>query len=203
MNIENIKEDYILGLDEAGTGAWVGPFYVGACLAKKDFFLKELKDSKKLSEPKRYNIFDNLLKNNKDIKIETISIDNNIIDSLGLGNALKKAYVELLSKFDLNNVYSILDGNLKIPNISLTIPKADNKYQQVMAASIAAKVSRDRYMIEISSQFPEFNWDKNKGYGSKSHVELIKKHGITKFHRRSYKPIAEINGKQCEQVKLF
>ncbi len=179
-----------IGIDEAGRGPLAGPVSVGAVMVKSDFdfsIFKNLKDSKKLSESKREEFFEVI---NKKIKYKVVMVSNKVIDKKGISFAIRFATKSLLKKLNPNikNTKIFLDGSLKAPVefTQETIIKGDEKIPAISLASIMAKVTRDRYMKKISNKYPAFNFDIHKGYGTKRHIEAIKKHGPSELHRKSF-----------------
>lgn len=181
---------WMIGIDEAGRGPLAGPVSVGAVMVSRDFdfsIFKNLKDSKKLSEAKREEFFEII---NKKIKYEVVLVSNKIIDKKGISYAIKVAIQNLLKKLNPNikQTKIFLDGSLKAPEefIQETIIKGDEKIPVISLASIMAKVTRDRYMKKISRRYPLFDFDIHKGYGTKRHIEAIKKHGPSELHRKTF-----------------
>ena len=177
----------LCGIDEAGRGPWAGPMTIAGVKLHKD--IAELNDSKKLSEKKRELLYDIIVKNSS---YHIVSIDNNTIDKLGLSACLKNAIEEIINNIDASSY--LMDGNTSfgIENLEHKI-KADATISEVSAASILAKVTRDRYMIEISKDYPKYDFHKHKGYGTKAHKEAILEYGFCPIHRRSY----NIKGINC------
>jgi len=177
----------LCGIDEAGRGPWAGPMSIAGVKLHKD--IAELNDSKKLSEKKRELLYDIIVKNSS---YHIVSIDNNTIDKLGLSACLKNAIEEIINNIDASSY--LMDGNTSfgIENLEHKI-KADATISEVSAASILAKVTRDRYMIEISKDYPKYDFHKHKGYGTKAHKEAILEYGFCPIHRRSY----NIKGINC------
>lgn len=180
---------WLVGIDEAGRGPLAGPVSVGAVMVPHDFnfsIFKNLKDSKKLSEAKR----DEFFKVIKKMKFAVVMVSNKIIDKKGISYAINFAIKSLLKKLNPNikNTKIFLDGSLKAPEkfIQETIIKGDEKIPVISLASIAAKVTRDTYMKKISKKYPLFNFHIHKGYGTKNHISLIKKHGPTELHRKTF-----------------
>lgn len=194
-----IKEKYIIGVDEVGYGGCAGPIVVGAVRATNDWCLPKLKDSKKLSKKQREAISANIYELLKQNQIEIIleSASNIEIDKFGLAVCHKQCIVRAINKLYQPNDQVIIDGNLN-PNLFIkhglitdiscvkTIIKADNTIPVVSAASIIAKVYRDNLMQEYHQQFPYYGWDKNSGYLVKQHKEGIKQYGFSELHRKSY-----------------
>jgi len=177
----------LCGIDEAGRGPWAGPMTIAGVKLHKNIL--KLNDSKKLSEKKRELLYDIIIKNSS---YHIVSIDNHTIDKLGLSKCLKNAINEIIN--NINATSYLMDGNTSfgIENLEHKI-KADATVKEVSAASILAKVTRDRYMIEISKDYPNYDFHKHKGYGTKAHKEAILEYGFCPIHRRSY----NIKGINC------
>ena len=181
----------IAGVDEVGRGSLVGPVYAAAVIIKK-IDKKRLKDSKKLSKKNR-EILNYYIKKNCIWAIASASIreieKHNILNASLL--AMKRAIIKLKKKPQL----VLVDGNKlpKINNYNLkNIIKGDQKIPAISAASIIAKVSRDRLVSKMSKNFKKYLWNKNSGYGTKDHIRAIKKFGITKYHRKTFNPVHNI-----------
>ena len=182
----------IAGVDEVGRGSLIGPVYAAAVILRKKIDKKKLKDSKKLSKKNR-EILDIYIKKNCIWSIGSASLKeiekNNILNASLL--AMKRAIKKLKKKPQL----VLIDGN-KLPiieNYNLkNIIKGYQKIPEISAASIIAKVSRDRLVSKMSKKFKKYLWDKNSGYGTKDHIHAIKKFGITKYHRRTFMPVHNI-----------
>mgnify|MGYP005852169929 CR=1 FL=1 len=169
-----------VGIDEVGYGCWAGPLFI--CAAKfKTFPDFELNDSKKLNETKRKELYSKLIKiTNYNIGIASISQ----INENGLAKAYKIALQKAIEPF--KNKEFAMDGKTrKDINASFYI-KGDSKISIIAAASIIAKVERDNLMERLHQEFPEYFFNKNKGYGTKKHIEALKKHGFCKEHRTCY-----------------
>ncbi len=182
----------IAGVDEVGRGSLIGPVYAAAVILKSNINKKELKDSKKLNKNKREALA-KYIKRNSVWAIGSASLREikkiNILNASLL--AMKRAIIKLKKKPTL----VLIDGNKvpKIKNYKLKfIIKGDQKISEISAASIIAKVSRDRLIANLSKNFEKYNWLKNAGYGTKDHMEAIKKFGVTRFHRETFKPIHNI-----------
>lgn len=200
---EYIKQGYrlIVGTDEAGRGCLLGPVFAAAVILPIDFDSPLINDSKKLSEKQREKAFDVIV--NNAIAYAVSSVDPDTIDEVNILNASRMAMQNAISK--LNHAYDlILTDCMKmkgydVPVIDLV--HGDALSQSIAAASILAKVSRDRLCLELDKKYPEYNIKKNKGYGTKDHLEALKKYGpIKHLHRFSYAPV-----KACfiEKVSLF
>lgn len=201
------------GTDEAGRGCLAGPVTAGAIILPEGFQLNTLNDSKQLSEKARKKL--KPLIENSCITFAVTHIHNQEIDEINILNASMKAMQESILKLETTPNYIIVDGNrpifsklgllkhrhgkiftteeidlLKdIPNKSII--KGDSKYLSIAAASVLAKTYRDEYMDKIHEEFPMYNWKKNKGYPTVEHREAIKKYGITKYHRMSFRLLPE------------
>lgn len=176
----------ICGIDEAGRGPLAGDVYAAAVVFDDGTVIKGINDSKKLSEKKREKLFDEIILKAKAYCIATASVaeieELNILGAAML--AMKRAYEGLGMQCDL----ALIDGN-KTPDIdtkAFAVVKGDATSQSIAAASILAKVARDRYMKEIDEKYPEYQFSKHKGYGTKLHYEMLKKHGISDVHRPSF-----------------
>ncbi len=186
---------FIIGADEVGYGCYAGPVVVGAVRAPKDWALEGLNDSKKLSE-KRLDIMSAKLielAKKDEIWFAIAERSNNIIDSIGLAPAQKEAYIQSIQEIWHEDSTVVLDGNIKIPSLdpskTVSLIKADTYIPAVMAASILAKVYRDRKMVSLHELYPEYNFASNVGYGTAEHREALEKYGPCAIHRFSYKPI--------------
>jgi len=180
------------GTDEAGRGCLAGPVTAAAVILGEKFTNELLNDSKQLTEVKR-----DLLK--PIIELESISfgvahIYQEEIDSINILNASILAMHKSIDQLNHTPQFIIVDGNKFKPYNKIpyeTIIKGDGKYMSIAAASVLAKTYRDEYMNKIHEEFPMYNWKQNKGYPTKEHREAIKKYGITKYHRKSFRLLAE------------
>ncbi len=188
---------YIVGIDEVGRGSVAGPVTVGMCVLKKqkiaEKFLFQIKDSKQLTKNQRNIWFFKLREAEKNgiIFCSTSSVSPEIIDRKGIVYALSKATENVLKKIsfcDKNNLYVLLDGTLSAPKTyrQKSIIKGDQKEVSIAAASIYAKVKRDLFMDNLSSEYENYILDQNKGYGTKKHIKAIKKYGLSKLHRKTF-----------------
>ncbi len=186
------KYKTIAGVDEAGRGPLAGPVVIAAVIMDPKVRIEGLNDSKKLSESKREELYEMIINSAIDWKIEIISpaiIDEiNILQATLLG--MEKAVLKLKKRPEI----CLIDGN-KIPGrinkFSKAIVKGDGKFASIAAASILAKVTRDRLMKKLHKKYPDYNFKKNKGYPTKEHLAAIKKFGVISCHRKSYKPVQE------------
>lgn len=183
----------ILGVDEVGYGCIAGPLVVVGVRAPKNWELAGLNDSKKMSE-RQLNEMRAKLDVNSEIVWHKAERSNLEIDRDGVAVALKSAYVEVFHKLYQEDTLIISDGNLKFDNMGVdaydmfSVVKADSKYPAVMAASILAKTTRDRFMYQLDPLYPAYNWKDNVGYPSKQHKAALATHGVSAFHRMSYAP---------------
>ncbi len=171
----------ICGIDEAGRGPIAGPLVMAGCVLLKK--IDGLNDSKKLSEKKREELFEKIKQNSI---YHIVMIDNNTIDKKGLSFAINYALREIKNKIKAKRYLFDGNSNFGVSGIE-TIIKGDLKIKEISAASILAKVTRDRFMIEMDKLYPKYNFKQHKGYITKEHIELIKKYGFCEIHRKSYK----------------
>lgn len=176
----------ICGVDEAGRGPLAGPVVAAAVVINDFVDLKEINDSKKLSEKKREKLYDIILENHS---VGIGVIDNIEIDNINILNATFKAMNLAISQINKEFDIVLVDGNKRIKNCNKRqecIIKGDGKSISIAAASIIAKVTRDRLMKDFSKSFPQYSFEKHKGYGTKLHRELIKQHGPCEIHRKKF-----------------
>lgn len=180
------------GTDEAGRGCLAGPVTAAAIILPNEFEISFLNDSKQLSETIR-DMLKPLIEE-KAISFSVTHIEPLIIDKINILNASIKAMQESILKLNPMPNYIIVDGNRFKPVKDIpfsTIVKGDSKFMSIAAASVLAKTYRDDYMNKIHEEFPMYNWKKNKGYPTTEHREAIKKYGVTKYHRMSFRLIPE------------
>ncbi len=183
----------VCGIDEAGRGALSGPVTISSVILPKNYYNPEIKDSKKLSYLKRKKLFDEI--KNVALDYVIVDVDNNKIDNVNILNATFFGMNKSINKLNLSADIYLIDGNKFQTKMKLNykcIIGGDNLYQSIAAASILSKVHRDKYMAKIGKRYPQFDWVNNKGYGTKKHIDSIKKYGYTKYHRNTFK----IKGKQ-------
>lgn len=181
----------IAGVDEVGRGPLVGPVVCAAVILPKDFYDERINDSKKLTEKKRELLYDIIYENAISIGIGMCT--NEEIDNINILEATKKAMKEAINNLSVKPEHVLIDAvklDLDIPSTSII--KGDAKSESIAAASIIAKVTRDRMLIELDKLHPEYDFKHNKGYGTKKHIEAIYKYGVLKEHRKSFAPISEI-----------
>jgi len=178
---------YICGVDEAGRGPLAGPVCAAAVILPEDIEIEGLNDSKKLSEKKREALFDVICE-----KAVAYCVAYGTLEEIEKINILEATFLAMNRSIEGLNVkadYALIDGNrvpkgIKIP--CETVVKGDSKSSSIAAASILAKVTRDRLLLEYDEKYPQYNFKKHKGYGTKEHTELIKKYGPCEIHRLSF-----------------
>ena len=171
----------LCGIDEAGRGPIAGDLVIAGCILTGEVL--GLNDSKKLSEKKRESLFEKIILNSK---YHVVKFSPKQIDEEGISKCLATGLREIMKSLKCNEY--LFDGNTTFGVNGLnTMVKADGKIAEVSAASIIAKVTHDRDILKESLKYPEYHFEKHKGYGTKLHVEMIKKYGYCKIHRRSYK----------------
>lgn len=178
---------YIAGIDEVGRGPLVGPVVTAAVILPRDFYDERINDSKKLTEKKRELLYDVIMENAVSVGIGISSED--VIDEINILEATKKAMIEAVNNLSVKPEHLLIDAvklNIDIPQTSII--KGDAKSESIAAASIVAKVTRDRMMVELDKEHPEYDFKHNKGYGTKKHIEAIEKYGILKEHRKTFAP---------------
>lgn len=182
---------YIAGVDEVGRGPLVGPVVTACVILPEGYTLDGLTDSKKLTPKKRDMYFDIIM---RDALSVSIGIKNEkIIDDINIYEATKLAMYDAINGSKIKPEHILIDAmkleKLEIPSTSII--KGDYKSITIAAASVIAKVTRDRMLIELDKQYPEYGFAKNAGYGTKQHIEAIEKYGIIPEHRKTFKPVSE------------
>ena len=177
---------FICGIDEAGRGPLCGPVCAAAVILPNGFQPEGINDSKKLSEKKREALFDVIVENAVAYSVKMISAEE--IDEINILQATFKAMRECVASLEPKAEFALIDGNrspgLEIPE--LIVVKGDSKSVSIAAASILAKVSRDRYMLALDEKYPQYCFSKHKGYGTKLHYELIERYGLCPEHRKTF-----------------
>lgn len=190
---DNIK--LIAGVDEVGRGPLCGPVVAAACILKENYHLEGLNDSKKLSEKKRDKLFDILI--NECVSYGIGIVDPKRIDEINILEASKEAMKIAISNLSVKPEHVLIDAvKLDIDIPSTPIIKGDAKSASIAAASIIAKVTRDRMMYELDEKYPEYGFGSHKGYPTKKHIEAVKEHGVLDFYRFTFSPISEIIKKE-------
>ena len=185
---EAISKGYkaVCGVDEAGRGPLAGPVCAAAVILPENTIIEGVNDSKKLSEKKRVALFDVIKEQALSYSIAFASVEE--IEDINILNATMLAMKRAVEGLDVKADYAMIDGN-RLPDLSIDsefIIKGDAKSMSIACASILAKVSRDRLLYEYAEEYPEYLFDKHKGYGTKAHVEAIKKYGPCPYHRLSF-----------------
>ena len=186
---DNIK--FIAGVDEVGRGPLCGPVVAAACILKENYYLEGLNDSKKLSEKKRDKLFDILI--NECVAYGIGIVEPKRIDEINILEASKEAMKIAISNLSVKPEHVLIDAvklDLDVP--STPIIKGDAKSASIAAASVIAKVTRDKMMYDLDKEYPEYGFASHKGYPTKKHIEAVKEHGVLDFYRFTFSPISEI-----------
>ena len=182
----------VAGVDEVGRGSLIGPVYAAAVILNKSIDKKLLKDSKTIAKDKR-KLLSNYIKKNSIWAIGKAS--NNEIDKLNILQASLLAMKRAIKKLKKKPSHVLIDGN-KLPYLNnyklKAVIKGDQKIPSISAASIIAKVSRDKFILSLAKKNVGYHWDQNFGYGTKHHLEAIKKLGINRHHRKTFSPISKM-----------
>lgn len=176
----------ICGVDEAGRGPLAGPVCAAAVILPPNTIIEGVNDSKKLSEKKREKLYDVITEQSVSYSIAYASVEE--IEELNILNAAMLAMKRAVEGLEINADYAMIDGN-RLPDLNINceaIVKGDARSMSVACASILAKVSRDRLMYKYAQQYPQYSFDKHKGYGTKLHVEALKSYGPCPIHRTSF-----------------
>lgn len=183
---------FIAGIDEVGRGPLAGPVVAAAVILPDDFQILGIDDSKKLTESKREELYESIRSAAVSIGIGIIEAKE--IDEINIYEATKKAMYAALNHLHISPDFLLVDAmKLTTPIPSEAIIKGDSKSISIAAASIIAKVTRDRMMKEIALHYPEYRFEQNMGYGTKEHLEALQEYGATPYHRRSFAPVKELN----------
>ena len=177
----------VCGIDEAGRGSLAGPVTAAAVILPKNYKNSLIRDSKKINDQKRNHLYDEIIKNC--ITYSIISVEAKKIDEINILNATYQAMNLAIDKLKIKPDKIIIDGNSFKAKKKIDfecIVGGDDKYISIAAASILAKVKRDEIMCKLSTQFPMYDWEKNKGYGTEKHKEMIYKHGRCEYHRMTF-----------------
>lgn len=188
MTIFKLEEEYsspVAGVDEAGRGPLVGPVVAAAIIIDQTKIIDGIKDSKKLTRKTRESLYEQITKH----YIWSVGIVNqDEIDRINILEATKKACYVAVSRLSVTPSTVLVDGNMKFTDSRfISIINGDNLSIAISAASIVAKVTRDRMMLEYSREFPQYLWHKNSGYGTKEHLQAINLYGLSPYHRHSFK----------------
>ncbi len=182
----------LAGVDEVGRGSLIGPVFAAAVILNKSINKKVLNDSKKLTKNKREQL-NRYIKENSVWAVGRASTKE--IEKMNILHASLLAMKRAILKLNKKPSLVLIDGN-QLPDLKnyklQYVIKGDQKIPSISAASIIAKVSRDEFISKLSKQFDSYGWDSNSGYGTKEHLRAIKKHGITKYHRKTFSPISNL-----------
>jgi len=193
--------NYIGGVDEVGRGPLIGPVVTACVVLPKDFILEGLTDSKKLTEKKREEYYDYIMKHALSVNIGMM--DEKVIDEVNIYEATKLAMYQAINNSVIKPEHVLIDAmkleKLEIPSTSII--KGDAKSISIAAASVIAKVTRDKMMIELDKKYPMYGFKSHKGYPTKKHVEAIEKYGLIDGYRKTFKPISEIVNKKLVSNK--
>ncbi len=196
LDLLNQGHKYIAGCDEVGRGPLAGPVVAAAVILDPFNKIEGLNDSKKLSEKKRIILNEEIKK--KAIAYKITYIYPKEIDKINIYQASKKAMIESILALDVTPTFILSDAmplkEIDIPHLSII--KGDAKSATIAAASIIAKVERDNYMIELSKKYPEYGFEKHKGYPTKMHLEALRKYGVLDVYRKTYGPVYDLINKQ-------
>lgn len=186
FEIENqFLNEVVAGIDEAGRGPLAGPVVAAAVIVDKIHIINGINDSKKLSRKKREELYGQITKH-YNYAVAIIGAEE--IDRINILRATIEACIQAGNRLSVRPDVVIVDGNMKFDDERfISIVKGDTKSISIAAASIVAKVTRDRIMDSLAVEFPEYCWQKNAGYGTKDHISAIKKFGLTSYHRKSFK----------------
>lgn len=191
---------YIIGLDEAGRGPMAGPLVVGGVIFPKGFYDERINDSKKLTEKKREALYDFIIEKALAYDIEVISVEE--VDKLNVYEASRTGMRRIIERIGVKPDFALTDamplGDDAIDHLSII--KGDAKSMSIGGASILAKVTRDRIMKDYAKIYPEYGFEKHKGYVTKAHKEALAKYGICPIHRCSFKPVQDV---LHQQLSLF
>ena len=187
-----VKINKIAGVDEVGRGCLAGPVFAAAVILNNSINIKDIKDSKKIPFKKRI-LLSKYIKKNSIYAVGTASVKE--INKINILNASLLSMQRALDKLKLKPSIVYIDGLFAPKGLKIkhkTFVKGDEKITCISAASIVAKATRDLFMIRLGQKFPKYKWNKNFGYGTAEHLNGIRKYGITKHHRKSFKPIHNI-----------
>lgn len=188
FDLEQQVGGMVAGVDEAGRGPWAGPVIAAAVILRPDQIPDGLNDSKKLSAAARERLFDQI-QAVAQVGVGRASVEE--IDQVNILQATLRAMARAVDALPAPPTAAIVDGNQTpaLPCPTQTVVKGDGKSLSIAAASIIAKVTRDRLMADLSREFPDFGWERNAGYGTAQHQKALEKLGVTPHHRRSFAPV--------------
>lgn len=195
----DLGKRYIVGLDEAGRGPMAGPLVVGAVIFPQGYYNDKINDSKKLTEKKREELYQIIIQEALAYQIEIIDVAD--VDRLNVYQASKKGMIDAIDHLSIRPDYALTDA-MPLGDVieHQAIVKGDAKSLSIGAASILAKVTRDHIMNDYAKIYPEYGFEKHKGYPTKQHKEALKAYGVTPIHRRSFQPVIDVLN---QQMSLF
>ncbi|TMW66527.1 hypothetical protein Poli38472_004292 [Pythium oligandrum] len=191
--IASDKYQYVVGCDEAGRGPLAGPVVAAACYVPLDVCIEGIHDSKKLTEPQREHLYEQLTTHPR-VKYAVHVNSPQRIDEINILQASLEAMVKAVEALDVPADFVFVDGNRMPPTLQLpaeTVIQGDSKVYSIAAASVIAKVTRDRIMVELDAKYPQYNLKQHKGYPTKEHMALIAKHGACEIHRMTFAPLKQ------------
>lgn len=179
------KGEHVAGIDEAGRGPLAGPVVAACVIMPKDDLILGIDDSKKIAEKKREALYDEIIE--KAVDYAVCIIDEREIDDINILNAAGKAFIGALNGLKVNPHHVYTDAmELSTPLPCTSVIKGDAKIYTIAAASIVAKVTRDRIMLEYDREYPEYGFARHKGYGTKLHYDALEKYGMLSIHRKTF-----------------
>ncbi len=177
---------YVCGVDEAGRGPLAGPVFAAAVILPRGYVIDGVNDSKKLTEKKREQLYSKIKEQSLAYCVASASVDE--IDEINILNATFLAMTRAVSGLQVKADFALVDGN-RLPSLEIdakAVVKGDSLSESIAAASILAKVERDHFMLNLANEYPNYAFEKHKGYGTKLHIEMIKKYGASKVHRKTF-----------------
>lgn len=177
---------YVCGIDESGRGPLAGPVFAAAVILPRDCVIDGVDDSKKLTEKKREQLYAKIKERSLAYCVASATVDE--IDKINILNATFLAMTRAVNGLKVKTDFALVDGN-RLPNLEIdakTIVKGDSLSESIAAASILAKVERDHFMLNLANEYPNYFFEKHKGYGTSLHIEMIKKYGASSVHRKTF-----------------
>lgn len=177
---------YVCGVDEAGRGPLAGSVFAAAVILPRGCVIDGVNDSKKLTEKKREQLYSKIKEQSLAYCVASASVDE--IDEINILNATFLAMTRAVSGLQVKADFALVDGN-RLPSLEIdakAVVKGDSLSESIAAASILAKVERDHFMLNLANEYPNYAFEKHKGYGTKLHIEMIKKYGASKVHRKTF-----------------
>ncbi len=177
---------YVCGVDEAGRGPLAGPVFAAAVILPRGCVIDGVNDSKKLTEKKREQLYSKIKEQSLAYCVASASVDE--IDEINILNATFLAMTRAVSGLQVKADFALVDGN-RLPSLEIdakAVVKGDALSESIAAASILAKVERDHFMLKLANEYPIYEFEKHKGYGTKLHIEMIKKYGASNVHRKTF-----------------